>query len=78
MVTVQVTCVRRFCDEAATTVRDDVELCAFCAAEHDWFAQRRPIGLAVVSASPTSPVDGRCPYCDGSGCNRCNNGWIWI
>lgn len=37
-VAVEATCVRQFCDEAATTVRDDVELCAFCAAERDMIA----------------------------------------
>lgn len=49
-VAVAVTCTRQFCDEAATTVRDEVELCAFCAAEHDWFAERYPLGLSIVSA----------------------------
>lgn len=37
-IAVAATCVRRFCDEAATTVRDEIELCGFCAAERDMIA----------------------------------------
>lgn len=39
------TCVREGCDEDATTVRHDVELCVFCAAERDMLAVATAVGV---------------------------------